>query len=159
MTKDAKVFFRDDNDGWQIFLERIEFNSYFFNYEHLCLALLSDERKVKRKLGKKLIMDARQQVIIGVRKMVKYDRSQMNINARDYSTFLKLDKIEIKTEPSPTKHLSENQLEQVVNGTESIIKLCGLDGVDCHTQDCERDHPYITSAKDWVGLENGRQCC
>ena len=95
---------------------------------------LSDERKPKRKLGKKLLMEARQQVIVGVRKIVKYDRKQMNLNARDYSTFLKLDKIDIKSEPPPTKHLSENQLEEVVNGTESIIELCGLDGVDCHTQ-------------------------
>ena len=165
MTMNAKSFFRGDNDGWQIFLERIEFNSYFFNYEHLCLALLSDERKVKRKLGKKLIMDARQQGINGVRKMVKYDRSQMNLNAKDYSSFLKLDKIEIKSEPPPTKHLSEDQLEQVVNGTESIIKLCGLEDVHCHTQDCERAIPTTTLGTiqilrnhwtGWVGSENGQ---
>ena len=70
-------------------MERIEFNSYFFNYEHLILALLTDERKDKRKLGKKLIMDARSIIIDGVRKMVKIERSQMNFRARDYSTFLK----------------------------------------------------------------------
>ena len=31
---------------------------------------LSDERKPKRKLGKKLLMEARQQVIVGVRKSI-----------------------------------------------------------------------------------------
>ena len=146
MIMDALLFFSNDNDGWQIFLERIEFNSYFLNYEHLILALLTDKRKVKRKLGKKLIMDARQQVIPGVRKIVKYDRNQMNFNARDYSTFLKLDKIEIKSEPPPTKHLSVSQLDEIVNGTASVLDLCGLNDVHCHTQDCERAIPTTTLA-------------
>ena len=59
MIMDGKRFFRDDPKGWEIFLERIEWNSYFLHYEHLILALLSDTRKEKRKRGKKLIMDAR----------------------------------------------------------------------------------------------------
>ena len=112
-------------------------------------------------------MEARQQVIVGVRKIVKYDRNQMNLNARDYSTFLKLDKIDIKSEPPPTKHLSENQLEEVVNGTESIIKLCGLEGVYCHTQDCERAIPTTTLGTiqilrnhwtEWIGSEHAIFC-
>ena len=77
--------------GWEIFLDRIEWNSYFLNYEHLTLALLSDQRKEKRKKGKKFIMDARacQHEIQGIRTMYKTDRSQMNFAARDYSTFIK----------------------------------------------------------------------
>ena len=50
--------------------------------------------------------------------------------------FLKISKIEIKTEPPPTKKLSESQLDDVVNGTSSIIELCELEKVHCHTQVC-----------------------
>ena len=91
MIMDGKAFFQDDPDGWEIFLDRIEWNSYFLHYEHLTLALLSDQRKEKRKKGKKLIMDARacQHEIQGIRTMYKTDRSQMNFAARDYSTFIK----------------------------------------------------------------------
>jgi hypothetical protein len=32
MIMDGKRFFRDDPEGWQIFLERIEWNSYFLHY-------------------------------------------------------------------------------------------------------------------------------
>ena len=49
--------------------------------------------------------------------------------------FLKVNKIpEIITEPTPTKKLSETQLDEVVDGTSSIIVLCGLEKVHCHTQ-------------------------
>ena len=91
MIMDGKDFFRDDPAGWEIFLDRIEWNSYFLHYEHLILALLSDPRKDKRKKGKKLIMDARacEHEIDGVRFMYKTNRSQMNFAARDYSTFIK----------------------------------------------------------------------
>ena len=50
--------------------------------------------------------------------------------------FPKISKIEIKTEPPPTKKLSETQLDEVVNGTSSIIELCELEKVHCHTQVC-----------------------
>ena len=46
----------------------------------------------------------------------------------------KLNTITVKTEPPPTKHLSEKQLDEVVDGTASILTLCGLENVDCHTQ-------------------------
>ena len=49
MIMDGKDFFRDDPIGWDIFLDRIEWNSYFLHVEHLILALLSDRRKEKRK--------------------------------------------------------------------------------------------------------------
>ena len=50
--------------------------------------------------------------------------------------FPQISKIEIKTEPPPTKKLSESQLDDVVNGTSSIIELCELEKVHCHTQVC-----------------------
>ena len=51
--------------------------------------------------------------------------------------FQKVNKIpEIITEPTPTKKLSETQLDEVVDGTSSIIVLCGLEKVHCHTQVC-----------------------
>ena len=50
--------------------------------------------------------------------------------------FLKISTIEIKTEPPPTKKLSENQLEEIVNGTSTLIALCELENVHCHTQVC-----------------------
>ena len=49
MIMDGKDFFRDDPIGWDIFLDRIEWNSYFLHVEHLILASLSDGRKEKRK--------------------------------------------------------------------------------------------------------------
>ena len=49
--------------------------------------------------------------------------------------FQKVNKIpEIITEPTPTKKLSETQLDEVVDGTSNIIVLCGLEKVHCHTQ-------------------------
>ena len=91
MIMDGKQFFANDPEGWEIFMDRIEWNSYFLHVEHLILSLLADHRKPKRAMGKKLIMDARarQHEIDGVRVMYKTDRSQMNLAARDYSTFIK----------------------------------------------------------------------
>ena len=91
MIMDGKQFFANDPEGWEIFMDRIEWNSYFLHVEHLILSLLADHRKPKRAMGKKLIMDARarQHEIDGVRIMYKTDRSQMNFAARDYSTFIK----------------------------------------------------------------------
>ena len=50
--------------------------------------------------------------------------------------FQKISTIEIKTEPAPTKKLSEDQLEEIVNGTSTLIALCELGNVHCHTQVC-----------------------
>ena len=86
---DAKSYFQNDNIGWEIFIDRILNNSYFLNQEHFILALLSDERKPKRKLGKKLAMEARKQTINGVRTVIKIEDHQLNYKAKDYSTFLK----------------------------------------------------------------------
>ena len=56
----------------------------------------------------------------------------------------KVSKID-KTEPPPTKHLSETQLEDVVIGTSTLIGLCGLEKVDCHTQVC-----FVNLISSWV---------
>ena len=49
--------------------------------------------------------------------------------------FQKVNKIpEVITEPTPTKNLSESQLEEIVIGTSTVIELCGLEKVHCHTQ-------------------------
>ena len=51
--------------------------------------------------------------------------------------FQKVNKIpEVITEPTPTKNLSESQLEEIVIGTSTLIELCGLEKVHCHTQVC-----------------------
>ena len=138
MIMDAKFYFRNDQTTWEIFLERILNNSFFFNQEHYILALLTDSRKQKRKLGKKLIMQARRNRIPGVRSFLKIQKHQINLNAQDYSTFLKIDTIEVMTEPPPTMLLTETQLEEIVQGTNSVITLCGLEHVYCHTQGVER---------------------
>ena len=62
--------------------------------------------------------------------------SKLIINYVIYEYSKKISKIKIKTEPPPTKKLSETQLDEVVNGTSSIIELCGLEKVHCHTQVC-----------------------
>ena len=51
--------------------------------------------------------------------------------------FQKVNKIpEIITEPTPTKNLSETQLEDIVIGSSTLIELCGLEKVHCNTQVC-----------------------
>ena len=83
---------------------------------------------------------------------MKIEKHQINLNARDYSTFLKIDTIIIMTEPPPTMFLTEHQLDQIVNGTESVISLCGLDHVYCHTQAVERAVATTTlAAKSVIG--------
>ena len=47
----------------------------------------------------------------------------------------KVSKVDI-TEPLPTKHLSETQLDEIVIGTSTLIALCELENVHCHTQVC-----------------------
>ena len=48
----------------------------------------------------------------------------------------KLKTIEIITEPPPTMGLSETQLDEIVTGTSTLLELCGLEKVHCHTQVC-----------------------
>ena len=44
--------------------------------------------------------------------------------------------IKIITEPPPTMGLSETQLDEIVTGTSTLLELCGLEKVHCHTQVC-----------------------
>ena len=70
----------------------------------------------------------------GVRKCPKTQLHQIDLMATDYSTFLRIETIKVMTEPPPTMSLAEEQLDQIVDGTESVIKLCSLEDVYCHTQ-------------------------
>ena len=48
----------------------------------------------------------------------------------------KIKTIKIITEPPPTMGLSETQLDEIVTGTSTLLELCGLEKVHCHTQVC-----------------------
>ena len=45
-----------------------------------------------------------------------------------------MDTIPIKTEPPVCMHLTEDQYDQIVDGTANVIELCGLEKINCHTQ-------------------------
>ena len=134
MIKDAQDFFQQDNAGWEIFYERILNNSFFLNIEHFILALLSDERKQKRRLGVKYIFYARENTAPGIRYFIKMDRTNLNLDANDYSEFLDIKSLTTFTEPPCTMHLTEDQLVEILNGFSSVIDLCDLQDVHCHTQ-------------------------
>ena len=134
MIKDAQDFFQQDNAGWEIFYERILNNSFFLNIEHLILSLLSDDRKQKRRLGVKYIFHARENRAPGIRYFIKMDRTNLNLDANDYSEFLDIKSLTIFTEPPCTMHLTEDQLVDILNGFSSVIDLCDLQDVHCHTQ-------------------------
>ena len=51
----------------------------------------------------------------------------------------KIKTIKIITEPPPTMGLSETQLDEIVTGTSTLLELCGLEKVHCHTQVCITD--------------------
>ena len=102
----------------------------------LTLGLLSDTRKQKRKLGKEIILRARDQVleIDGVRKFTKIEKIEdCNILANDYSNFLNIKQMKLVTEPSVTKHLEIPQLDDIVDGRATLVDLCDLEKVYCHT--------------------------
>ena len=102
--------------------------------EHLILALLSDERKQKRRLGVKYIFHCRENRVPGIRYFIKMDRTNINLHANDYSEFLDIKSLTTFTEPPPTMHLSEDQLVDILNGFESVLDLCDIRDVHCHTQ-------------------------
>ena len=112
-------------------------NSSFLHQEQITMSLLSDSSLAKRRLGKKIILKAREQqpAIEGVRSFQKYEKIEnANFWATDYSKFLhNLDKV---FEPTFTMHLNEDQLDDVVSGSSSIIDLCDLQDVTCHTTVC-----------------------
>ena len=132
--KDAQDFFRNDNDGWDVFIKRMMNNCFFLHVEHFILALLSDERRPKRRLGKKLILQARLQRTPQIRYFQKTLLHELNLNANDYSEFLDYKSLPEITEPPVTFNKTEQQLDDVVDGTISIIELCDLKDVYCHTQ-------------------------
>ena len=134
MIKDAQDFFQQDNAGWEIFYERILNNSFFLNIEHLILSLLSDDRKQKRRLGVKYIFHARENRAPGIRYFIKMDRTNLNLDANDYSEFLDIKSLTTFTEPPCTMHLTEDQLVEILNGFSSVLDLCDLRDVHCHTQ-------------------------
>ena len=102
--------------------------------EHFILALLSDERKDKRRLGVKYIFYARENIAPGIRYFIKMDRTNINLHSNDYSTFLDIKSLTTFTEPPVTMHLTEDQLVDILNGFESVLDLCDLRDVHCHTQ-------------------------
>jgi hypothetical protein len=102
--------------------------------EHLILALLSDESKQKRKLGVRYVFYARENRAPGIRYFIKMDRTNINLNSNDYSTFLDITSLTTFTEPPVTMHLTEDQLVDILNGFESVLDLCDLRDVHCHTQ-------------------------
>ena len=100
----------------------------------MILALLSDERKQKRRLGVRYIFYARENRAPGIRFFIKMDRTNINLNANDYSEFLDIKSLTTFTEPPVTMHLSEDQLGDILNGFESVLDLCDIRDVHCHTQ-------------------------
>ena len=81
-------------------------------------------------------MRAREQEpeIEGVRQYTKLEKIEdCNEFANDYSNFLNLRKMKLVTEPTVAKHLTISQLDDIVNGTASLVDLCDLKKVYCHT--------------------------
>ena len=56
-----------------------------------------------------------------------------NILANDYSNFLKIKQMKIVTEPTVCKHLEISHLDDIVDGTATLVDLCDLKKVYCHT--------------------------
>ena len=102
--------------------------------EHYILALLTDERKQKRRLGVRYIFYARENRAPGIRYFTKMDRTNINLQAQDYSEFLDIKSLTTFTEPPITFHLSEEQLVDILNGFVSVLDLCDIRDVHCHTQ-------------------------
>ena len=115
----------------------IENNIYNLTQEHVTLGLLSDDRKEKRKLGKDLIVKARidKPKIKGIRFFTQQEFvNDVNFKAKDYSDFILFDRLEFLTEPPVTMNLTNQDLDDIVEGKSKLIELCGLQKVYCHTQ-------------------------
>ena len=85
-------------------------------------------------MGKKLILEARLQRTPQIRYFKKPLLHELNLDAIDYTDFLDYKSLPVVTEPPVTFNKTEQQLEDVVDGTISIIELCELKDVYCHTQ-------------------------
>ena len=137
LLKRGREFFAEDKERKDIFMNTILNNSYFLLQEHVTLGLLSDTRLPLRKLGKQLIIRARKQQpeIEGVRQFTKIEKiEQCNEFTNDYPCFLDVRKMPLVTEPPPTMDLTIQQLDDIVNGHENVVDLCGLREIYCHTQ-------------------------
>ena len=137
LLKRGREFFDDDKERKDIFMNTILNNSYFLLQEHVTLGLLSDTRLPLRKLGKQIILKARNQQpeIDGVRQFTKIAKIEhCNEFTSDYACFLYLKKMPLVTEPTPTMDLTIQQLDSIVAGHESVVDLCGLQDTPCHTQ-------------------------
>ena len=109
---------------------------------------MSDPRPSKRKLGKEIIIRARQQQsqIDGVRIFSKITKiTDINEDALDYSNFLDLKNMKIVTEPPVTMHLTNVDLDNIVDGQANLVDLCGLQNIPCHTTVKFSDKFLVTS--------------
>ena len=52
------------------------------------------------------------------------------------------------TEPPPTMDLTIQQLDDIVNGHESVVDLCGLNDIPCHTQVIQI--VWLKTPKSWL---------
>ena len=112
-------------------------NIYFLTIEHVILGLLTDDRLEKRKMGKEFILQARidKPKIKGVRYFTQnLTIHDVNYEADDYSNFILYNKLSYFTEPPVTMHLTTQDLDEVVEGKSSLVELCGLQKIPCHTQ-------------------------
>ena len=103
----------------------------------MTLGLLTDDRLEKRKMGKEFILQARidQPKIKGVRYFTQnLTINGVNYEADDYSNFILYNKLSYFTEPTVTMHLTTQDLDNVVEGKSSLVELCGLQKIPCHTQ-------------------------
>ena len=100
----ARDFFKNKAEFYD-YCNTIHNNIYHLCLEPVTLALLTDDRKEKRKLGRKIILKARldKRKIKGVRYFTQLESvNDVNYDATDYSDFLKYEKLKYYTEPPVT---------------------------------------------------------
>ena len=81
------------------------------------LALLDDEKQKNRQKGYNFINQYRdnKQPDDDIRIFEKYTQDQVNLNANDYTNFIKYDKVDI-TEPPATFDITLEELQDIVDG-------------------------------------------
>ena len=88
----------------------------------MILALLNDDNKKNRQKGLDFIKQYRNNKNPHddtIRKFEKYTDKQINIQANDYTNFIKYDNVEI-TEPPATFHISLEELQDIVDGKQLL---------------------------------------
>ena len=106
----------------QTFKSSLLNNDWFAHIEPVIVALLADPDTAKRRLGFKLIMEARK-VTRSPRKIRELNKpASLNWLAEDYSSMIDIKNMDSKdiTEPPVTFHLSEDELLEIVNGKRSM---------------------------------------